>query len=692
MRQSIAFWALLAGVSCTGAEEPSAAFSEPVANIILISVDTLRADHLSCCGAPQGLTPALDELAAQGVVFEQAITPAPLTLPAHCSLMTGALPTAHGVRDNSGFVLPEPVETLAELLSAAGYRTGAFVGAYVLDARFGLEQGFDRYYDDFEAETVGGPTMQILERPAQQVLAEARNWIGERSASPFFAWIHLFDPHAPYAPPPGFEPSYSGEVAYVDASIGQFFTWLRTQGLFDSSLIVLTSDHGEGLGEHGEKTHGMFLYDSTLRVPLIFKLAGSAIRKRIAGQVRLIDVMPTVLDIVGVAIPSSVQGVSLKSAWRGGSLSELPAYGETLLPLLNYGWSDISCYRTARNKFIEAPIPELYDLSADPGETANQLPGNQALANHLKQEKKKLLARFADNAAADAWRAPNVESVERLRSLGYASLARPRGVAAEGDPISALRDKLGSPLEDPKKKIDVFNLVWEAQAASSAGEHRRSNRILDQVFRRDPNIFMAHSIRALSLLQLGRPKEAVVNLRAAAKLRPEDPGGQLYLALAELQLGNLEAAAKGFERTLLLDPESDAARNNLATVYARQKRFKEAETLLADLAQRNPNDPASLLNLGVVRMMQSQLESAREAFRQALRRQPILPEAHNNLGLLHLQSGEPEAAVPELLLAIEQRPGYASAHSNLARAYRLLGRDREAEEQLRLARQSGVRQ
>ncbi|RPJ62029.1 MAG: tetratricopeptide repeat protein [Acidobacteria bacterium] len=659
---SLAMLALIAG--CSRSAGPSGDTSATSPSVILISIDTLRADHLSAYGYQKLQTRNLDRLAAQGVLFEQAISPVPLTLPAHASLLTGTLPVFHGVRDNTGFILSEKHRTVAQALGSHGFRTGAFVGAFVLDSRFGLDHGFDYYYDNFDSETLETARLQVSERRAEDVLSEARRWIGQASGQKFFAFIHLFDPHAPYAAPAGHQAAdrlaYDAEVSYVDTELGRFFSFLEERRLWNDSLIILTADHGEGLGEHGEQSHGLFLYDATLHVPLIVKLPGETHRgRRVSDQVRLIDVTPTVLDILGVPALEKIQGVSLKAAINGGELPELAAYSETQLPFLNYGWSGLDAYRAKGEKLIDAPRPELYDLVRDPRETANLFTKNRTRAGQLRQIKQRIAAQ-ATNRSADSARQTRVDrqTIQRLRSLGY--------LAGGNPPAPEIGPNLT--LADPKDKIRFFNLISDAQLASQEGRVEESVALLRRVLSADQNVFFAHSVQALNYLELKRPDAALPHLRAAVRLRPDDPGAHFYLAMALSQLGKADQAIAEFELARKLDPENEAALNNLATLYLGNRQLDEAVTLLKEIIGRHPEDVAALVNLGLAQLLQKQPAQAIANLERALQVNPNVPEAHNNLGLSYLELGQTDRAIVHFERALAIRPEYVNARDNLARA------------------------
>jgi len=652
--------------------------------VILISVDTLRADHLPAYGYRDLATPAIDQFAVGSIVFEQAISPAPLTLPSHASLLTGTLPIYHGVRDNSGFVLPPDQVTLPEVLKGQGFDTGAFVGAFVLDSRFGLAQGFDYYYDHFQTDTLDTVALQVSERRAAEVLREARTWIAGRDRDhPFFAFIHLFDPHAPYDAPAPFQAPgrlpYDAEIAYIDDQLSRFWAYLKQEGVFDKSLIVLTSDHGEGLGQHGESTHGMFLYDATLHVPLMVKPPGwKETGKRVRDQVRLIDVPATILDLLRVTAPPQVQGRSLVESWTTGRLPNLAAYSETQLPFLSYGWSPLEAYRLPDRKFIDAPRPELYDPLQDPKEERNFYRDDLPELARLKAARDHLVASASKPGNQTAVRTPDAESTARLRSLGYLGSAVKRPVP-----------KVSSNLTDPKDKIEIFNKIWEAQDKALQGKHEESRRMLAAVIAADPRIFMAHSVQALNLLQLGQPNRAIPHLQAAVSLRPEDPGSHFYLGMASLQTGLLDQAGREFQKAFDMDPENEAALNNLAAVFLRQNRLDQAAVILRKIIERNPNDVAANINLGVTELNRRQYGSAQRAFETAARIDPTLPEAQNNLGLVYLQTDRTDEAILHFERALQLRPLYPNAHFNLAQAYRKKGLHAQADEHLRLAGNAG---
>ncbi len=395
------------------------------ANVLVITLDTLRADRVGSYGHAAARTPVLDALAARGARFAAATTTTPLTLPAHTSLFTGTWPTTHGVRDNTGFYVDDAVTTLAEVLKGRGYRTGGFVGAFVLDARWGIAQGFDHYFDDFDLSEDVGPGLDAIQRPGADVVDAATTWLKQPGTAPFFAWVHLYDAHTPYAAPAAFarqfpdtrDGAYDAEVAYADSQVGRLLAALDADGRLDNTIVVLLADHGEQLGEHREQSHGFFVYDASVQVPLI--IAGPGVTTRVVpDQVRIIDVMPTVLDLAGIEVPAAVQGASLRPA-LDGQRQTLLAFSESWYPRFHYGWSELRAVRDGRYKFIQAPRRELYDVAADPGELNNLAPTEAARADTLERALRALVAQTTRAEASKGPQPVDAAAEQRLRALGY---------------------------------------------------------------------------------------------------------------------------------------------------------------------------------------------------------------------------------------------------------------------------------
>ncbi len=614
-------------------------------NLVIITIDTLRADHLECYGYKSIKTPRINALAADGILVENAYSPIPLTLPSHASLFTGTYPLFHGVRDFSGFTLSKERITLATMLKSTGYSTGAVVGAAVLEARWGINQGFDSYYDNFP------PSLQqnwqpVVERRGDEVVQESLRWLEKNRREPFFLWIHLFDPHDPYTPPPPYDQQYSarpydGEIAYTDENIGRIMDGLKRSGLYDNCLIVLLGDHGEGLGEHGEKTHGFFIYDSTLRIPLIFKLPGAAAprSRRIAGPLRIIDVAPTVLQILrlsGKVRAPEVQGQGAYSTLLGkASPSDRASQAEIMLPYFHFDWSPLLSIRTGRFKYIDAPKPELYDTVADPKETRNIYSENRVMAARLKDLLLQDIARYSPRTAT-AGTPSDVDPVtmEKLASLGYLALSK----GSAGTPI-------GRDLPDPKDRIDVYELICAGTLAARNANHASAVRLLTEAIHREPGSLVAH-------FQLG---------------------------VVHRTTGELQQAEQEFQKTLELRPGYDLALRRLAEVYIAGRRYGEAESAYKKVLAQSPDDYMVHFSLGGLYVTLDRWGEALAAFRkaQALNSKDVLIPMV--ISRILLKNGDLAGALEAVQQAVKLAPNLASAHETALEIYQRLGRASDAE-------------
>ncbi|MCX6551345.1 MAG: sulfatase, partial [Acidobacteria bacterium] len=447
-------------------------------NLVVITLDTTRADRIGAYGYREIETPTIDRLAAEGVLFEQAMSTAPLTLPAHSTIFTGLYPPEHGVRDNGGFFLSPSQLTLAEILKARGFQTGAVVGAYVLDGKWGLNQGFDTYVDEFEFKGIGGFGLGDIKRPGNEVVDRALPWLEKVKGQRFFAWLHFYDPHFPYASPEPFKSRYedhpySGAIAFTDAQVARVMAFLEQNKLLERTIIVVMGDHGEGLNQHSEGTHGFFVYESTLRVPFIVRAPFDRMHgRRVADLVRSVDVLPTVLDLLGIPAPTVTPGVSLAPLLTGARQTlDLEGYAEALYPLHHYGWSELRAWRAGRFKVVDAPRPELYDLAQDPEETKNLYGERRSVADtmiaRLRAQEHETTAR---GAAPQEKPEVDPEARARLAALGYvgsfvATVSGPRTTRA-----------------DPKDKIGLFNLLTDAREVTEEdGSFERVVSLLNRV-------------------------------------------------------------------------------------------------------------------------------------------------------------------------------------------------------------------
>ena len=647
-------------------------------NLVLVSVDTLRADHLSSYGATSLQTPHMDRLASEGVLYERVSTVAPTTLPSHASLFTGVTPLAHGVHDNVGFYLDDRFTTLAAHLKDQGYDTAAFVGAFVLDSRFGLDQGFDHYDDEIEEAEDEGVSGFVAQRRGDAVLQRALDWLAsqEEGARPFFAFVHFYDPHTPYEPPDG--SGYRGEVAYVDSLVGRLLSFLDTQGLTDRTLVALTADHGESLGEHGEATHGLFLYEATLRIPLLFRYPGAPSGKRISDPMHITGVASEILEILGLPpLPGR------RPADDG------PFYAETFVPRLHYGWSELRSLTRWPHKLVMAPKPELYDLSKDPGEARNLALELPDVAKALASELESLGISPLEPRSLDR------ETLERLKSLGYAGSA----VFPAGD-LPDPKDRLGTyrVLNDPsiqslrpddgaafeKALADLEDIIARepriprtyalyGELSLRAGRADEAAEAFEGLVALDDGSFEGHYGLGVALQNLGRLESAMESLGKAVEIDPRNTKPHLRLADIELERGNPDAAA-GWLRRAIAVHEDRVLVDRLAQVLLRSGKVKEARTLLEGLAAKAPNDALAAYNLGQLLLVEGEAEGALVELRRAAALEPSDADVHQALGSALALTGRPGEAVESFRRAVELAPCFAAAQANLGAAYAELGR------------------
>jgi arylsulfatase A-like enzyme/Tfp pilus assembly protein PilF len=649
-------------------------------NLLLVSIDTLRADHLGSYGYAAAQTPRLDALARSGLRFATATTVMPLTLPAHSSLMTGAFPAWHGVRDNGGFYLGEDQTTLAEVLRGKGYRTGGFVGAFVLDRRWGIAQGFERFFDDFDLEKFAeAPGMDAIQRPGAEVVNRALEWLGADRGRPFFAWVHLYDPHTPYEAPEPYRSrfpatrvgAYDAEIASADAQVGRLLDALDLDGRLPETLVIVVGDHGEMLGEHGEQTHGFFIYDAAVHIPLI--VAGPRVPPReIKDQVRILDVMPTALALLGVPVPRAVQGVSLLPLARGEHL-HLVAHSESWYPRYHYGWSDLQSLQDGRFKYIRAPRPELYDLPADPGEILDLAAQDAGRLPGLESALTGLLARTANASAAKGPQTVDAETEERLAALGYV-----------GGAVSAkhLEDR---PRGDPKDKIRLYNLLKRAGGESTEGRVDDAIATVKEALQGDPEIVEAYMLLGNFLKKAKRPREAIDAYRQALARDGEHQGALFSLALAYKDEGRLEEARMGFERARELDPRNGRVLFQLADLSMRKGDPAKAEAVIQAALKQGVDEHRFLLKLGENYIEAKRYDEAEAALRKALGKKPKLATAWFNLGLVYEERGQPEKAIAAYESELAQNDKAYRAAFNLAKILQKAGRLPEAVARFRKA-------
>jgi len=603
-------------------------------DVFLVTIDTLRADHIHCFGDAQIQTPALDSLARDGVRFSRVFTPSPITTPSHVSILTGLLSSTHGVT-SFGARLSPVYPTCARLLKDRGYQTAAFIGSVVLDSKSlapGLDEGFDLYDNFPEHAASSGSRWGRLERRAMEVVQHAESWMAAHPAHRRFVWIHLYDPHDPYEPPAPFSETYKtrlydGEIAYADSALQHLLAFLKARSLYANALIVVTGDHGEGLGEHGEDTHGIFLYDSTTHVPLIVKLPGGGDAGAVVDALaRTTDILPTVLEIANVRTSAKFDGESLVPLIRRASAAPRLALGETDYPL-EFGWAQLRSVRTDNFKFIEAPRPELYDLRADPGEGRNVYePWNRWV-----QEAR---AKLATLRTAPANALPP-ETLAELRALGY---------LGNRDALSATNAPEPSLLADPKDKIQEHNLLHRAMMASESGKPEQAREALSALLKLNPSSVLA--FRQLGELDIaeGRYADAVSHFDRVRASLPRDPALAYELGMALEKMDNPPAAREALEASLKLLPGQFDARLLLGEVYFRL----------------NDNNAAA------------------DQFEASLLLRPSSNEAKLWLARTHVASGKISEALKEVTDLVKRDPRNPEVFRSLADIYRALGKNAEA--------------
>jgi arylsulfatase A-like enzyme/tetratricopeptide (TPR) repeat protein len=616
----------------------------PDLNVLLITVDTLRADAVGAYGQPGGVTPWIDRLAEAGVRFDDAHAHNVITLPSHANLLSGRLPLQHGVRDNGGFRFPSDLDTLATRLKAHGYRTGAFVSAFPLESRFGLARGFD-VYDDRFADTPR-PAFLIQERRGTDTVALARRWLDSTSEGRWFCWVHLYEPHFPYEPAEPFasrfpNDPYHGEVAAADAALGPLVEPILHAGRNGRTLVVLTSDHGESLGDHGEATHGVFAYEAALRVPLIFyqpQLFPPAVVRTPAGHV---DLLPTILDALSLPAPDDLVGQSLLPVVEGREPTERTTlkgratYFEALSASLNRRWAPLVGVIDDRTKYIELPIPELYDLRADPGEAHNlahaeprRLEGMRALLSGVRAS----AGRSLQEPGVDR-RAEDAETRERLRSLGYVA-------AGASEPPRRYTEE-----DDPKRLIGLDTLLQDVVGLYLAGDVPAALARCRELVRRRPQM-------PLSLVQLahleresGNLPAAVDALRKAVALGPDNTEAVSLLGAYLTEAGRAREAVDRLEPyTDRPDADVDVLVSR-ALALAKLGRPADALATLATARARDPSNAMTLVEIGTVHMMAGDRERASQAFEAAIAINPNVARAHISLGVLAAEGGRPDQAI-----------------------------------------------
>lgn len=670
MRKPLALLALLVLTACDRG---------PKLNLLMVTFDTTRADFLGCYGKASARTPNLDRLAAEGALFENCMTPVPITTPSHSTMFTGLYPLAHGVRDNGRFRLPAERTTLAEVLKAAGYVTGAAIGAYPLARSWGLDQGFDFYDDhitvgaeDERGRRLQGPGIFFDERPAARVNDAILPWLRENAGRRFFAFVHYWDPHQPHAPPPPFSDlyphdPYQGEIAYADQALGVVLDELRRQGVYDRTVVAMLGDHGEGRGEHKEDTHSMLLYNATLHVPFLLRVPGEPGGRRVKARVGTVDLMPTLLEVLGLPVPEGVQGRSLVAEMhRAGGASEppdnRPYYAETLSPRLSYGWGELRALFLGPLKYVHGPRRELYDLRKDPRELTNLAPG--PAADEMRDDLEAFVAKNARPAAAEALADSDPQARARLAALGY--------ISAEGEGPIEIHETLRDDGDSPQDHIASVSLWTQCKQSLERKDFLAAREQAQRLVAEEPGNAFYRALLASGLLGLGQVDEAAAvaeegpvspqndyvyvevarslfdankdarALALARRLVALQPSVPAHFILGAMlgELGDHAGEEKELAAALALDPRHTQSRQRLAVLLAEAGRLAEAEAELRRLNADAPLDPAAHLNLATLLLKTGRQEEARVELRRALDLAPDYWKAHLALLASHLAAGE----------------------------------------------------
>jgi len=650
----------------------AAAAKKDTANVLLVTLDTLRPDRLSCYGSTRLRTPNIDRLALRGALFGRAFSHNPITLAAHVNILLGLTPPAHGVHDNSNFIVRDEFTTLAEWLKKAGYETGAVIGAFPLDSRFGLAQGFDLYDDNYGAQDPDA--MSFVERRAEEVVDRAVGWLEDRTG-PWFLWIHLFDPHQPYDPPEPFrsrfkDDPYSGEVAYVDQALGKLLSAVEAKGPGQKTITVITGDHGESLGQHGESTHGYFAYNATLWIPLIIAVPGAK-PLSVSANVSHVDIFPTVCDLLHLETPSPLHGRSLVPYLEGKELPERDIYFEALTAYCNRGWAPLRGFISGKSKFMESPLPELYDLEKDFDETRNLAEGREAKPQRDRFEK--LFAGLAGAGAAKARQGMDAETREKLRSLGYMASPQTR-VKTEFTAADDLKTLLpyhskwmratvaqqGGRLEEAmallreivaeRKDFDLA-YTYLANYLKEAGRRAEAVEVLKQALEANPENVRLITAYGITLVEEGKPEEAIGILQRGTALIDYDPENWNYLGVAYWNMGRFDEALSAYDKALSLDKNNPIVFNNIGSLY-----------LSIFLKGKKVDD----------------LDKAVENLNEAIRLDPRYASAFNGLGTALKMRGDPAAAIEAWKKAVELKPEFGFPLYNLGLSYLSLGNKPEA--------------
>jgi arylsulfatase A-like enzyme/Tfp pilus assembly protein PilF len=649
--------------------------SRPV-NVLLVTMDTLRADHVGCYGYPLIKTPTLDALARDGVRYDRAIAQVPLTWPSHAAILTGTYPFQNGVQDFTGQPLSPQFRTLAQAFKQRGYATGAVVSSFVLDRSWGLARGFDFYDDAFAGSAFLHKDVGLVDRKAAESVDQALSWLKKNRQRPFFLWLHLYDPHSPYDPPEPYKTEYKGrpydgEIAYADAQLGRLITWLKENALYDRALIVFLSDHGESLGDHGEKEHGFFVYDSTVRVPLIVKPPGAHQAAVTASPVETIAVAPTILELAGIhdSIQKQFQAnaLAMQRVQAPENKKAENAYSETFYPFSSFGWSPLHSLQSGRYQYVEAPTPELYDVIADPEEKHNIAGQQSAVVDVFKEKLKQRLSHdpFVKNAKAGP--GLSADAAERLRALGYVAYRSPV-------PESAL----AAGLPDPKDKLWEFNSILQASDAFEAENFAAGKSLLSAVREKDPKLYLVPFMLGESALRQQDFPTAVSEFQKCLELNPNFDQAMTGLARGLHEQGQSSEAKKWVQKALTYNPQNYRAWYELGWIESHSEPAAAVGAYERSISIQ-PNFALSRRDLGMLQLEQKNYAAAAMQLQKAVELGIADAKTLNFLGIAYSRTNRVKDAVATYQRALKADPQLAEAHLNLAYAYQRLNQPKAAQ-------------
>jgi arylsulfatase A-like enzyme/lipopolysaccharide biosynthesis regulator YciM len=655
-------------------------------NVILITLDTLRADFISAYDQGKAETPRIDRVAAEGVLFERCISQTPLTLPSHTSILSGSYPLHHQIRDNGGFLVPQGLEMVSEVLQKNGFATSAFIASYVLHRKWGINQGFDTYSDEFDLSKFKKISLGLVQKRADEVLDNAKKWLrefkrknGTNGDKKFFTWVHLYDPHTPYDPPSPYKEKYPrrpyrGEVEYMDHQLGLFFDFLKQEGLYDTSLIIMASDHGESLGQHGESTHGYFIYEPTVHVPLIVRAPFAFPEKKVGNTVELIDLAPTILEAAGITIPKTYQGQSLLGLMMGDKKRKRnTAYTETYYPRLHFGWSELKAlYYDDHHKYILAPKQEMYDLSKDKQEEDNLALKKSYQARQVNTR----FRRFIREQSMDARKpgeAKNLDKddLQRLAALGY---------------LTTVVDTSGKQdLPDPKGKVHVFNNLTKARGLMSKKQYQEAVDILEDVIAGDPHIVDGILQLGNAYSKMKKYEEALKQYYKVLDQKPDYNAAMLNVLNALIRLGRYDKGIEEAKRFLKTFPSDFSLYNELAELYFFKDEYDKALKVLDKSIEIEKVNPRAFNHIAGIHIVRKDFRKARVFLKKAYDINPELRKIHFHFAQIEEAGGDIDKAIRHYKKELEYFPDAFKAAYNLAEELRKRG---QFEEALKYYRQS----